>query len=335
MTSPFLNFSFTECRKKNIEENRETITPEVQAISSLMNLTGVSRLFKKEDIYELVKRAQLVFPERDLAIDFFDEDVLIQFLYESEVYNLDLDFLISYIGFEVADVNTNQTPFDSWAINIPYYKQIAGIIAIVGGTLNLDTSRSNVSGQKNNFTIDFGNAPDDIDFTHEHLKKAETFASAILNRIPDGAFERLEREFPNKFLELEMRNAPFKEPIFDFEALPKEKQEILWMHFWPNMEYFNDLDQRDHDLRLIYLAWLWANGFVIDKDLNSVHIDFRIKNFDPEEISEGEDGNNELLNLNMLYNLDELFPLLEDPEVKKLSHRPWENLDIYSRQKSV
>lgn len=332
MTSPGFNFSFTENKEKHFEENRETVTPVVQALFSLMNLTGVFRLFEKEDIYELVKRAQLIFPERNLIADFFNEDLLIEFPFENKNYKLDLNSLITYIGFEVADVNKNHAPFACWALNIPNYKQNTSLITTAIGTLNLDASRSNVSGEKNNLAIDFSYAPVDIFLNHELVKKAETFATTILNKIPEEAFKQIKRKFPSKFLELELRNAPFKEPIFDFEALPKDKQEALWKHFWLNMEYFNDPNQRDHDLLLIYLAWLWANDFVIDKDLNSIHIDFRMKNFEPDEIEEGEDGINELLNLNILYGLDELFPLLKDPEVKKLAERPWESLDIYSEK---
>ncbi len=328
MTSPGFNFNFTVNKEKLFKENKENLTPQVQALASLMNSTGVARLFEKEDIHELVKRAQLIFPERDMITDFFNEDILIEFPFKNEVYKLELDTLISYVGFEVADVNKNYTAFESWAINIPHYKQAAGIIATAGGTLNLDNSRSNVSGDKNNLAIDFGNTPDDIPLSHELVEKAEIFAEAILKRIPGKVFARLKTEFPDKFLELELRNAPFEEPVFNFETLPKEKQEALWKHFWPDMEHFNDPIQREHDIRLIYLAWLWANGFVIDEDINFVHIDFRIKNFDPEELEE-QDGTNDLLSLNMLYNLDEILPLLKDPGIQKIAQRPWEKLDIY------
>lgn len=30
--------------------------------------------------------------------------------------------------------------------------------------------------------------------------------------------------------------------------------------------------------------------------------------------------------------LEDLFPLLEDPKIKKLSERKWEDLDIYSEK---
>ncbi|MFD1079956.1 hypothetical protein, partial [Longispora fulva] len=143
------------------------------------------------------------------------------------------------------------------------------------------------------------------------------------------AYDRLKAQFPNKFRELEMRKAPFDEPVFDFGSFPVEKQKELWQHFFPQMENFDDAPTREYYERLIHLAWLWSNGFVIDEDINWVHIDFRIKSLDPEDL-EVEDDSNDLLNIKMLHNLDEIFPLLHDPEIAKLAERPWENLNIYS-----
>ncbi len=331
MVSSGFNFTFLENRQKHITDNKAAITAEVQALTNLMNLTGVCRLFDRKDIYELVKRTQLIFPERNMIQDFFDNDLLLEFPFENEIHKLDLFDLIIFIGYEAIDLNKNHSAFENWAVNISQYKSNAAIIAKAVGTLNLDTSRSNISGVKDNIVIDFSCLPDDIPFNHEDVMKAENFAESVVKMIPSNAFDRLKFRFPNKFKELELRNAPFQEPIFDFKSFAKEKQKRLWSHFFPDMEYFDYAPTREYHELLINLAWLWANGFVIDENINSVHFDFRIKNFKQEDL-ETEDNSNDLLSIHMLYNLDEIFPILLDPEISKLAERPWEKLNIYAEK---
>ncbi|GAB2765683.1 hypothetical protein [Salinimicrobium soli] len=329
MVSIKLDYRFLENYDHLFTVGNKKPSPIAQAFTSLMTLTGISRLFEKEDVYELVKRAHLLFPEQDMITDFFENDVLLYFSVNQKIHQLDAGNLKEFIGFEIADVNENHVSFERWATNIPNYKTHAALISSYGEILNLDTSRSNVSGNLDNLEIDFGNRPDDVPFTHEDVTKAEHFASAVIKSIPAAAYDRLKAQFPNKFRELEMRKAPFDEPVFDFGSFPVEKQKELWQHFFPQMENFDDAPTREYYERLIHLAWLWSNGFVIDEDINWVHIDFRIKSLDPEDL-EVEDDSNDLLNIKMLHNLDEIFPLLHDPEIAKLAERPWENLNIYS-----
>ena len=127
-----------------------------------------------------------------------------------------------------------------------------------------------------------------------------------------------------------MRNSSFQEPIFDFYKFPQKKQEALWKSFFPEMEHFDDKPTREYHIKLIHLAWLWANGFVIDKDPLNILIDPRIKNFDPNDYEIDGSGFN-LWETKEDECLEGLFPLLTDPEISKLAERPWEGLDLYSK----
>ncbi len=120
-----------------------------------------------------------------------------------------------------------------------------------------------------------------------------------------------------------MESNTFAQPKFNFNKFSKEKQEQLWQHFWPEMEHFDDEPTREHHINLIYLAWLWANGFV-NEDPNHTMVDDRITDFNYDNYLIDDFGFN-LYETCEMENLRELFPLLKDSEVEKLSKRVEEN----------
>ncbi|TRO66947.1 hypothetical protein [Christiangramia sabulilitoris] len=325
-----LNFGFLKNFQHIFAENKETTTPKVQALFYLMAITGIYRIFEKEDVFELVKRLQLILPEQKLIDQFLLNEVVLTFEYENEVHEMNVAFLKEFIGFEIIDMNSHQESFESWAVNIPNFKFIANVAADASNFLQLDVSDSNISRKGNTTTIDLGKTPDnDVAFDHQDVKNAELLANEVVKEIPQEKFDRLKKDFPNKFLELEMRNLPFKEPVFDFNSFPVEKQEALWKTFFPNMEHYDDEPTRDYHIKLFHLAWLWANGFVIEKDPFNVYVDPRIKNFDHNGYEIDRSGFN-LWETKEDEGLEELFPMLYDPAVALLAERPWENLNIYS-----
>ncbi len=324
------NFGFLKNFQDVFNHNKNIATFEVQALFYLMAITGIYRLFERDDLYELLKRAQLIFPDRKLIEQFLRDDKILEFTAENNHYHLDSDLLESFIGFEILDAAENKHTFESWAGKIPNFKFLANMVADNANTLQLDTTDSNITKNNGNIEIDIQKTPDnDVKFNHQDLVNAELFAASVLKDITNEGFDRLKKQFPNKFLQLELRKEPFEEPIFDFNMFSTEKREALWKCFFPKMEYYEHAPTREHHINLIHLAWLWANGFVIEDDLDNVHVDPRIKNFDPNDYEIDGEGFN-LWTTKEDESLEDLFPLLEDPEVKKLAERPWENLDIFS-----
>lgn len=331
MTNIELNLSFLQNTQEHLKDDKK---PYVLALSGLMILTGVRRLFEKEDVYELVKRAQILLPEQKLIDRFFKDDNLFSFQFEKLTYEFSVLHLEELIGLEILDEVQNFTPYAHWESVVSEclntYNYIVANNWLKG--LKLTEFESNVSLFENVTNIDLAKEVPirTISYTKEQFGHAELLGKTITKEISEDLFTRIREEYPNKIKELELRRMPFDEPIFNFDGYPIETQKAIWKQFWPNLEHFDDADYRRDYIKLIHLAWLWSNGFVVDELEVLPYVDSRIENFNLDDY-ELEDGGT---NLYVTYDhegLKDLAPLLYDPEVAKLAARPWESLDIYER----
>lgn len=325
------NLNFINNKEAYLDADKK---PYALALAGLMVLTGIRRLFVKEDVYELIKRAQMLLKEQKMIDRFFIEDVLFSFQFEKQTYEFTVLHLKALIGLETLNGDENHIPYTRWASNLDHYILICEVMihGEVFKGLKLMEFDSGVSISEDVLSIDLNNKIKNhiIENTEEQLSQAEFLGKSIVKELPENLFVRIKEEFPNKIKELELRRMPFEEPIFNFEAYPIETQRTIWKQFWPEMEYFDDPDQRAHDINLFYLAWLWANGFVSHDNEGFYFVDSRIKNFNLEDYELEDGGTNLLLTYEREY-LEELAPFLYDPEVAKLAERPWESLDIYEK----
>lgn len=308
---------------------RENPIPEFQALYYLMTVTGVNRLFEEDDLYELLRRSQILFPELDMIRRFMTDDIFLEFSWKNGKYVLDLDFLKNSIGFEAHDLALNQIASDFWDVGISNQVSAANLFGALTKTVTLGEAVI-----RNGNTIEIKTKSlNQESLTNEENKRAEILASTVLKEIPESEFLRLKKNFSNKFLELEMRTRSFEAPVFDFNSYPKQKQEALWSHFYPNMENFDDVETREYYEKFFYLAWLWANGFILDDDINNVQVDPRI-DFDYMDYEIDDMGFN-LYESKLREDLEKLFPLLEDPSIKKQAERPWEELELYGNNRKI
>lgn len=309
---------------------RENPIPELQALYYLMTVTGINRLFEEDDLYELLRRSQILFPELDMINRFMTEDIFLEFYWKNGKYALDSDFLKNCIGFEAHDAALNQIAPDFWDVGISDLVSGANFFGAITKTVTLGDSIV-----KNGDTVEIKTRSlNQESLTDEENKRAEILASTVIKEIPKKEFQRLKIFFPNKFLELEMRRKSLNLPEFKFDSLSKKKQEILWKHFYPDMENFEDKETREYYEKFFYLAWLWANDFILDDDINNVQVDPRIEGFDYMDYSIDDMGYN-LYESKLREDLGKLFPLLEEPQIKKLAERPWEKLELYGADRKI
>lgn len=309
---------------------QEKPIPELQALYYLMTVTGINRIFEKDDLYELFRRSQILFPELDLVGRFMAEDVFLEFSWQNGKYYLDLDFLRNCIGFEAHDLAVNQIAPDCWEFGISDRISTANLFGAFTKSVTLGDSIIT-----NGSTIEIHTRSLNKEtLTDEENKRGKILAETVLKEIPEFEFQRLKKAFPNKFLELQMRSQSLNLPEFQFDSFSKEKQEILWSHFFPEMEHFNDEATREYYERFIYLAWLWANGFIMDDDINNVCVDPRIEDFDYMDYEIDDMGFN-LYETKLRDGLEKLFPLLVDPQIKKKALRPWEKIELYGNDRKI
>lgn len=309
---------------------QEKPIPEFQALYYLMTVTGVYRLFEKVDLYELIRRSQILFPELGLIRRFMTEDIFLEFSWQNGRYYLDLSFLENCIGFEAHDAPSNQIAPNCWHLGVSERVSAANLFGAFTKSVTLGDSII-----RDGSTVEIQTRTLDKEIlTDKDIKKGEILAETVLKEIPETEFLRLKKLFPNKFLELEMRGENLNLPDFQFDAFAKEKQEALWSHFFPDMEYFHDEGTREYYERYIYLAWLWANGFILDDDINDVCVDPRIEDFDYMDYEIDDMGFN-LYETKLRDDLEKLFPILEDPQIKEQAVRPWENLELYGNDRKI
>lgn len=313
--------------------NNQDQLPFVMALSGLMILTGVYRLFEKEDVEEVFKRAQVLLPERQIIDNYFSNESLLKFDFNDLQYEFTAEHLMGLIGLETLDASENRLSFLDWTnkVNgcIDMYNLLLGFG--VFRELQLTEFSSHVTPIDQGIDIDMSKTSDvELTLNPQVLAHANLLGETISKDIGLPAFNRIKEEFPNKLKVLALRNAPFEEPEFDFEKLPIRKQQELWKILWPDMEHFDDPVQREYEGKLIYLAWLWANGFVREGSEGFYDVDPRMKKFSLSDY-EDEDGGTNLLTTYEDHSLEDLAHLLVDSTIQKIAERPWEKIDIYAK----
>lgn len=305
-----------------------------KALVGLMLLSGVNRLFEKEDVYELIKRAQLLFPELHIIDRFFTDDSLFAFKFKILTYQLTLKDLEALIGLEALNRNENHVPFSKWEANVGDYKIMYDKLIADGvfWGLKLTPCQLELTNQDSEKEVNRTDktTSNRISYTPEELWRAEFLGDGLTKEIPEALFDRVKLEFPNKIKELKLRQAPFDEPLFNFESYPKATQHILLKHLFPDLELFNYRGDVSYWVKIVYLAWLWANGFVMKDSEEEYHVDERITSINLDDYKDDE-GIVDLETTYEVYALKELASVLYDPEVAKMAQRPWENLDVYKK----
>ncbi len=114
MKDIFLDCNFLVNKEKYEQKENK---PYVIALGGLMLVTGVHRLFEKNDVYELIKRAQLFFPEQNMIDNFFTNDLLFSFKYKYVYYQFKLKHLKELIGLETLNTSKITLAYTDWTIN--------------------------------------------------------------------------------------------------------------------------------------------------------------------------------------------------------------------------
>lgn len=325
-----INLNFI--KDKEHWSNQEQL-PFVMALSGLMILTGVYRLFEKEDAEEVFKRAQLLLPERYIIDNFFSNESLFKFGFNDLQYEFTTEHLKGLIGLETLDASENRLSFLDWTTKvkgcIDMYHLLLGFGVFEG--IRLTEFSSHVTPIEQGIDIDLSKKSDfELTLNPQLLAHANLLGETISKDLGLPAFNRIKEEFPNKLKVLALRNAPFEEPEFDFEKLPLEKQQELWKVLWPDMEHFKDPSQRKQHGKLMYLAWLWVNGFVMKDSSGFYYVDPRMTKFCLSDY-EDEDGATNLFTTYEDYSLEDLTQLLVDPAIQRISERPWDKIDVYAK----
>ena len=316
MKDIFLDCNFLVNKEKYEQKENK---PYVIALGGLMLVTGVHRLFEKNDVYELIKRVQLFFPEQNMIDNFFTNDLLFSFKYKHVCYQFKFEHLKELIGLETLNAAKNSLAYSDWIIKNESCVIMYNICLLDGflSGLILDHTkeRFNKNNPKGSYSLMMKQRI--LSLSKECVLKADFLAEKIASEL--NLFDRLKSDFPNKLMVLHMRNRPFVEPKFNIKNISESVMIKLNTHF-------NMISKTDDCNKLIYLSWLWANGFVIECKDGFLYVDSRVKSFDLNDYKLLGESLSELY---IQYKLNDILFLLKDIEVQKIAHKSPDKINIY------
>ena len=190
MTPIGFNLNFLHNKEQYIKSEN---APYAKTLIGLMLLTGVQRLFEKEDVFELMKRAQILLPEQRIIDNFFTNDSLFTFKFNELSYQFTVVHLKDLIGLETLNEPENYTPHIKWESNVSHNKLMYDML-VAGDALNgleLTVFQPLVNTVDGDIEVNFNKnqTPHTIKYSSGLLKQAELLANTIVNEIPENNFQ--------------------------------------------------------------------------------------------------------------------------------------------------
>lgn len=281
--------------------------PSGWAIMWCMTATSFHRIFTKEDMKEFLFRLAITLHSMDLVENWIIKDKLMNYSFNGNPYVLTVEDVVAHFGIEVYDVYENYVSREihlqrvSTGIRDAMFTGVLNGISVIGPR-DTGLNKKEISGER--YTPEI---------TPELVKKAEFFASDLMKFMPDKMFTERNPAILRKEKELDERGEHMKHlPVFDIKKIPPEiiRKCLLVMYPEDYVDYlFSEREDFDKFAKpMIYLAWLYANDFMVsDGNLSWPREGFSI-NYDDYELESG--GINLLVTIQD-YNLKDTVPLLK------------------------
>lgn len=281
-----------------------------KAIVIFMIGTGIYRLFTKEDFREYFFRIALLYRYYGVLESFFSKEYLFEVKSEDSSVKIGPVEIAQYVG-AYAGWPTHHTPFDQWIGYLPEMLRNCTISAVFSGIdlfgneLAVTETRPNNEGIEKSYRYQPRHSqPSEMD-----IQNARLLADIMTKELPDELFIAWKEKFPEAKKEYDNKANRKPEYHFDLDKLNDEVKEKIQEHmsqFFPGEEFEHETSRA-----LIYLAWLWANGFVYLTDMNGFdwYVIDPVYPFDMDVI-ELEDGGFNLEATKDQYDLESLFSIL-------------------------
>lgn len=280
-----------------------------KAVVIFMMGTGVYRLFTRDDFREYFFRIALLYRNYGVLESFFSSDRLFKVISENAAEVIGPAEIARYIG-AYAGWPSHPVPFEEWLMQIPKRIKSCTVASLFGGIRFFEqelVEETDIPPYAEGIERSFKFSPRHTPPDEKDIQDARFLADIIVKELPDELFAGWRERFPEaekEFDRIANRKPQFH---FDLEALDDDVKEKIREHmaqFFPGEEFENEMSRA-----LIYLAWLWANGFVYES-YDGWHFIDPIYPFDLDQI-ELEDGGYNIEVSKDLYDLETIFPLLK------------------------
>ena len=270
-----------------------------------MLATGINRIFTRDHFAELCYRMALVLQKTDLMEQWFAHGRLMAYTVNGMTDYLQFEDLLDHTGLEVVDDLDDVQPWNRFKDSLSFNMSTAVMIGQMENMILVpfgNPDNENVSDIVNRLMPEI---------TEEQMKRASLFAEDLLKNVPENFYDRKNKNIIEKEKELAARReAVLKLPKFSMSLLSDEMvMQCLNTFYMPEFAESVKNDPKafaDHGEPMIYLAWLWANGFIISDDYGTRPVEgFYIDDLKYEL----EDGGVNLMVTIGEHNMDELVPL--------------------------
>ena len=268
----------------NINTGKPKIIPQTYAMEWAMRVTGINRLFSKDDIYELLLRLSIVLDSNGIIEDWFNNDKLLSFTISNAPYLLTIEDVFFHFGLEISnDIENKKTrklfykTIDSGFFVESMMISFGSPFKLIGYSYSSDHNKEIVNILKNGIP-------------KETINKAIAFADYLIKLAPENAFEITEA-MKEKLQELSDRKLRMETiPVFDVLNIPlnirKQCYDIMFDIDLKESDFILSSDDKKNNEKreneivpFLHLAWLLANDMMVEEP-PFIYPEEAVKNFD-------------------------------------------------------
>ncbi|MBN1131838.1 MAG: hypothetical protein JXR52_07175 [Bacteroidales bacterium] len=264
---------------KGKTDDPEPFLLSTYAMHWCMMATFMNRLFTREDMKEFLFRLAITLDTLKVMENWFSCDRLMNFSYRNHLHELTAHDILLHYGLEVTDSVCNGKEREFYMSHIAMGIRNAMFAGAFEGYQVIGPEKKGkqttvISGEKHLPNV-----------TDQLIKNAEFFACDILKGAPEGFFEATNPAKTEKIKEIEARKKAIADlPKFDITLIPDRiiHQCLKTMMQPETYRYYTEKAGRDEfeeeKYRLVYFAWLWANGLMVSDGLSAceaegIHLD--------------------------------------------------------------
>ena len=309
-----VNLFYLENYPRIDKRKKLKMLPHTYAMEWSMRVTGINRLFSKDDVYELLVRLSMILETRGIVEDWFDNDRLFSYTVAGKPYVLTLQDVIGHFGLEIVNSVENFQTREHFMSNIRRGFVVESILQLtdypfrLAGSFSDEDFNEELAGE-----LEKGVATDTV-------KKAEVFAAHLIKLIPDNAFDKNERIIEKEQELAERRERMETIPVFDVLKIPLETRkkcyDIMFREDLKDEDYvFTEEDLKDRDKKenmfipFLHLAWLFANDMMVE-DEGMMWPEEAVRDFDESPFYD-EDETISFYSTFEDYGMDECVPFLK------------------------
>ncbi len=264
----FINLEYTENPELHQGQDKPSLKAEI--MFQLMMATGINRLLTKRSIKEFLLRVGISLHKFGVIKNFFTDDKIVDIEYQGKKIEFYLSDIISLLGMEICDSECHYVKRNKWMLTIDEFWKSAAAGAVVSQIPVI--AIEHVSGNKYNVGVNKPGKPN-----KETVRLAKLFSESAIKIIGDEKIKRLQKqanEWNRCQKEYRIRMESNAANEFDYTSISLEIRNEFYRHIIgavdiEDHEYQAIINDKNSILaRLMYLAWLFTNGHIIEYEIS-------------------------------------------------------------------